>query len=56
MDKKGMMSVETSEQTMWTLSPDRKSVRFAVPPLPIAGMPEPISVPGLRRREGRRDA
>jgi hypothetical protein len=25
-------------------NPDRSTVRFAVPPLPIAGMPEPLAV------------
>ena len=27
---------------LWTLGDDRKSVRFAVPPLRLAGMPEPV--------------
>jgi hypothetical protein len=26
---------------MWTLSEDRETVRLQLPPLPIAGMPEP---------------
>lgn len=42
MDRKDMMPVEMSEETMWTLSSDRKTVRLALPPLPLAGMAEPI--------------
>ena len=42
MDPKDMMPVEISDQTMWTLSSDRKRVRLALPPLPLAGMAEPI--------------
>jgi hypothetical protein len=42
MDSKNMMPVEMSEETMWTLSSDRKTVRLALPPLPLAGMAEPI--------------
>ena len=34
--------VITSETTIWTLSRDRKTVRMALPPLPLPGMPEPI--------------
>ena len=39
-----MMPIAAEQETMWTLSEDRKMARMAVPPLPIAGMPEPISV------------
>ncbi len=39
-----MMPVKASQATMWTLSEDRWLVRLAVPPLPIAGMPEPLAV------------
>jgi hypothetical protein len=42
MDPNDMMPVEISDQTMWTLSSDRKTVRLALPPLPLAGMAEPI--------------
>jgi len=42
MDPKDMMPVEMSDRTMWTLSSDRKTVRLALPPLPLAGMAEPI--------------
>jgi hypothetical protein len=37
-----MMPVEMGDQTMWTLSSDRKTIRLALPPLPLAGMAEPI--------------
>jgi hypothetical protein len=37
-----MMQIEASEMTMWTLSRDRQTVRMALPPLPLPGMPEPI--------------
>jgi hypothetical protein len=37
-----MMPVEMSDRTMWTLSSARKTVRLALPPLPLAGMAEPI--------------
>jgi hypothetical protein len=42
MDPNDMMPVEISDQTMWTLSSDRKTVRLALPPLPLAGTAEPI--------------
>ena len=42
MSKKGMMPFAVEPATMWTLGKDRKSIRFAVPPLWLAGMPEPI--------------
>jgi hypothetical protein len=39
-----MMPVEMPTKEMWTLSEDRKSVRLAVPSLPIAGLPQPLRV------------
>ena len=39
-----MMPVRANQATMWTLSADRKTVRLALPPLQIAGMPEPLDV------------
>jgi hypothetical protein len=36
--------VESKCATMWTLSADRRSVRLALPPLRLAGMPEPLMV------------
>jgi hypothetical protein len=44
MDKERMMPVKASQATMWTLNEDRKTVRLAVPPLRLAGMPEPLDV------------
>jgi hypothetical protein len=44
MDRKDMMPIAADQETLWTLSDDRKMVRMALPPLPIAGMPEPIKV------------
>ena len=38
-----MMLVET-DQTMWTLSPDRTTVRLTLPALPREGMAEPLKV------------
>jgi hypothetical protein len=35
-------AVEMGENTMWTLSSDRVTVRLALPPLPLAGKAEPI--------------
>jgi hypothetical protein len=29
---------------VWVLSPDRKTVRLSLPPLPLDGLPEPIKV------------
>jgi hypothetical protein len=39
-----MIPVESNCATMWTLSADRRSVRLALPPLRLAGMPEPLTV------------
>jgi hypothetical protein len=39
-----MMPVETSPEAMWSLSDDRKTVRLAVPPVQVAGLPEPVRV------------
>ena len=38
------MPIEHEQEQMWTLSADRRSVRMTLPPLLVAGMPEPISV------------
>ena len=43
MPNDAMMSVE-ADQTMWTLSPDRTTVRLTLPPLPLEGMAEPLKV------------
>ena len=39
-----MTPVRANQATMWTLNADRKLVRLAVPPLRLAGMPEPLAV------------
>ena len=44
MDEEKMMPVRANQATMWALSADRKTVRLAVPPLRLAGMPEPLAV------------
>jgi hypothetical protein len=42
MNIEDMMPFAATQERMWTLSADRKSVRLAVPPLRLAGIPEPI--------------
>ena len=44
MDKEQMMPVRDNQATIWTVSADRKTVRLSVPPLRLAGMPEPLAV------------
>jgi len=44
MKREDMMPIEHELEQMWTLSADRRSVRMTLPPLPVGGMPEPISV------------
>jgi hypothetical protein len=34
----------TSPEAMWSLSDDRKTVRLAVPPVDVPGLPEPVRV------------
>jgi hypothetical protein len=34
----------TPPEPMWSLSDDRKTVRLAVPPVQIRGLPEPIRI------------
>jgi len=38
------MPVEIDTATMWTLSPDRRSIRLTLPPLPVASAPSPLKV------------
>jgi hypothetical protein len=35
---------DASEGEMWTLSPDRKTVRLDVPPVTLAGLREPVRI------------
>jgi hypothetical protein len=44
MDRKDMTPVAASPETMWRLSADRKTVRFALPPVPLVEGAEPIRV------------
>lgn len=44
MNKENIMPIAGERPTMWKLSDDRKTVRLALPPLPLAGHPEPIKV------------
>jgi hypothetical protein len=44
MKKENMMSIANDQETIWTLSTDGRTIRFALPPLTLAGMPEPINV------------
>lgn len=39
-----MMPFEAEPEQMWTLSDDRELVRFALPALPLEGLPEPLRV------------
>jgi hypothetical protein len=41
---KRMVAVEAPPEEMWTLSDDRKEVRMNVPPIPVAGVSEPLRV------------
>ena len=44
MSKRGMMQIEPVPGALWTLSEDRRNVRLNVPPLPMAGLAEPLKV------------
>jgi hypothetical protein len=44
MNKEDMMQIPVAQETMWRLSADRKTVRLALPPLTLAGVPEAIKV------------
>ena len=44
MKKTDMMPVRANQATMWTLNPDRNTVRLAAPPLRLAALPEPLAV------------
>ena len=38
-----LIPVESNCATMWSLSANRRNVRLALPPLRLAGMPEPLA-------------
>jgi hypothetical protein len=44
MNKEEMMPIVAEQATMWTVSADRKTVRLALPPLSLDGIPEPITI------------
>ena len=44
MDQDEALPVDVAKQMVWTLSPDRKTVRFSLPALPLDGRSEPIKI------------
>jgi hypothetical protein len=44
MNKEDIVPIAAERPTVCRLSADRKTVRLALPPLPIAGQPEPIAL------------
>jgi hypothetical protein len=44
MNKEEMMPIVAEHEFMWTLSADCKTVRLALPPLSLDGIPEPIVI------------
>jgi hypothetical protein len=44
MTKEDMRPIVAEHEFMWTLSADRKTVRLALPPLSLDGIPEPITI------------
>ena len=44
MSEGGELPVTIESERTWTLSDDRRTVRFHLPPLPIEGMPEPLII------------
>ena len=44
MDQDDVLPVDVAKELVWTLSPDRKTIRLSLPPLPLDGLPEPIKV------------
>jgi hypothetical protein len=47
MDQEDVLPVDVAKEMVWTLRPDRKTVRLSLPPLPLDGLPEPINVDDL---------
>jgi hypothetical protein len=39
-----MMPVDVEQEQMWTLADDRRTVRLNLPPLPLAGLAQPLNV------------
>ncbi len=44
MSARGKMPVECDPATMWKLSGDRRSLRFNLPPVPLAGIAKPLEL------------
>jgi hypothetical protein len=44
MKKDDMRPIVAEHEFMWTLSADRKTVRLALPPLSLDGIPEPVTI------------
>jgi hypothetical protein len=44
MRRQDMMPVEIDATAMWTLSPDRRSIRLTLPRLPLAHMAQPLTI------------
>ena len=44
MKRPRTMPVTMSVATMWTLNPDKRSIRLALPPVPVAGQDQPMFV------------
>ena len=44
MDQDEALPVDVAKEMVWTLSPDRKTVRFSLPALPLDGRSEPIKI------------
>jgi hypothetical protein len=42
--KEDMRPIVAEHEFMWTLSADRKTVRLALPPLSLDGIPEPVTI------------
>jgi hypothetical protein len=39
-----MMPVDVEQEQLWTLADDRRTVRLNLPPLPLAGLAQPLNV------------
>jgi hypothetical protein len=40
----GTMPIDWPQHRMWTVAEDRRSARLQLPPLAVAGLPEPLNV------------
>ena len=38
------LPLDAAQEQMWTLAGDCRSVHMTLPPFPVAGMPEPLTV------------